>query len=83
LGNIVPYACDPDQFRKTGTSFNLICMVKKLKVDPKGQTMLSRAEMKNISGGSILETVVKMVLSGAEYCFRLGIREAQRVKAQL
>jgi len=58
-------------------------MEKKLEVDPKGQTMLSRTEMQNICGGSILETVVKLVLSGAEFCFRLGIREAQRVKAQL
>jgi hypothetical protein len=58
-------------------------MEENLEVDPKGQSMLSRAEMQNICGGSILETVVKLVLSGAEYCFRLGIREAQRVKAQL
>ena len=58
-------------------------MEKKLEVDPKGQTMLSRTEMQNICGGSILETVVKLVLSGAEFCFRLGVREAQRVKAQL
>jgi hypothetical protein len=58
-------------------------MEKKLKVDPKGQTMLTRAEMQSISGGSLLDTIVKMVLSGAEYCFRLGVREAQRVKAQL
>lgn len=58
-------------------------MEKKMKVDPKGITMLSRAEMQSISGGSLVETVVKLVLSGAEYFFYMGIREAKRMKAQL
>jgi len=58
-------------------------MEKKLEDDPNGHTMLTRAEMQSVAGGSILETVVKLVISGAEYCFRLGIREAQRIKAQL
>lgn len=58
-------------------------MENKLKVDPKGQTMLSRAEMQNISGGSLVETLVKLVISGAEYFFRMGITEAKRMKAQL
>jgi hypothetical protein len=58
-------------------------MEKNLKVDPKGHAMLTRSEMQNISGGSLLETIVKLVLSGAEYCYHMGVREAQRMKAQL
>ena len=58
-------------------------MEKKLKVDPKGHTMLSRTEMQSISGGSILETVVKLCLSGMDYFYRMGISEAKRMKAQL
>jgi hypothetical protein len=58
-------------------------MEKKLKVDPKGQTMLTRAQMQSVSGGSLVDTIVKLVISGAEYCFRMGVREAHRVKAQL
>jgi hypothetical protein len=58
-------------------------MEKKLKVDPKGQSMLSRAEMKGITGGSLTETVVKLVLSGMEFFYRMGINEAKRMKAQL
>ena len=52
-------------------------------VDPMGQTMLTRAEMQSVTGGSLLDTIVKLVISGAEYCFLLGVREAQRVKAQI
>ncbi|HUQ66600.1 MAG TPA: hypothetical protein VM101_10615 [Flavitalea sp.] len=58
-------------------------MKKKLKVDPKGQTMLSREEMRCIQGGSLTETVVKLVLSGMEYFYNMGIREAKRMKALL
>lgn len=58
-------------------------MEKNLRVSPQGQTMLSREEMKSISGGSITETVVKLVLSGMEYFYRMGISEAKRMKAQL
>jgi hypothetical protein len=58
-------------------------MEKNLKVDPKGQSMLSRAEMKGITGGSLTETVVKLVLSGMEFFYRMGINEAKRMKAQL
>ena len=58
-------------------------MEKNLKVDPKGQSMLSRAEMKSVTGGSLTETVVKLVMSGMEFFFRMGISEAKRMKAQL
>ena len=58
-------------------------MEKKLRVDPKGQTTLSREEMNGVTGGSLTETLVKLVISGAEYFFRLGIREAKRIKATL
>jgi hypothetical protein len=58
-------------------------MEKKLKVDPKGQTMLTHEEMQSITGGSLTETVVKLVLSGMEYFYNMGIREAKRMKALL
>ena len=58
-------------------------MEKNLKVDPKGQSMLSRGEMKIITGGSLTETIVKLVLSGMEFFYRMGISEAKRTKAQL
>ena len=58
-------------------------MEKKLEDNPNGHTMLTRAEMQSVAGGSILETIVKLVISGAEFCFHMGIREAQRMKAQL
>ena len=63
--------------------FNLKFMEKQVKVDPKRPLMLSRNEMQNIVGGSITETVIKAVLSGMEYFYRMGIREAKRMKAQL
>jgi hypothetical protein len=58
-------------------------MEKKSRVDPKGYTMLSHEEMQSISGGSLTESIVKMVFSAAEYFFRMGVREAKRMKAQL
>ncbi len=45
--------------------------------------MLSREEMKNISGGSLTETLGKLVLSGAEDFYRMGIRVAKRMKSML
>ena len=54
-----------------------------MKVDPKGQSALSCEEMTNITGGSITETVVKIVWSVTEYFFRLGVSEGKRMKAQL
>jgi len=52
-------------------------------VDPKGQTMLTRQEMQSITGGSLTETLVKLVLSGMDYFFRMGVTEAKRMKALL
>ena len=68
---------------KTGTSSYLNYMEKKSRVDPVGQVMLSREEMQNITGGSLVETLVKLVLSGVDYFYRMGITEAKRMKAQL
>lgn len=58
-------------------------MEKQLKVDPKGHSLLSRTEMQDIVGGSLMEMVIKLVMSGMDYCFRGGIREAKRMKALL
>ena len=58
-------------------------MEKKSKVDPKGQIMLSREDMRCICGGSLLETVVKLALSGMQYFYQMGISEAKRMKALL
>ena len=58
-------------------------MEKRSMVDPKGQTMLTRQEMQNITGGSLTETLVKLVLSGMDYFFRMGVTEAKRMKALL
>ena len=58
-------------------------MEKKLKVDPKGQTMLSPEEMRCITGGSITETVAKLALSGMQFFGNMGIKEAKRMKALL
>ena len=58
-------------------------MKETMKVDPKGQTMLSRDEMMNIKGGSLTETVVKYVVSLSEYFFHMGVREGKRMKAML
>jgi hypothetical protein len=58
-------------------------MEKEMKVDPKGQSALSCEEMTNITGGSITETVVKIVWSVTEYFFRVGVSEGKRMKAQL
>ena len=58
-------------------------MEKRMKVDPKGQCELSRNEMQTITGGSITETVIKLVLSGASYFYQMGVREAKRMKALL
>ncbi|MBL7696572.1 MAG: hypothetical protein JNK79_00370 [Chitinophagaceae bacterium] len=58
-------------------------MEKQLKVDPKGHFMLSYDEMRNITGGGLTETVIKLVLAGMDFCYRMGIREAKRMKALL
>lgn len=58
-------------------------MEKQEKGDPKGHLMLSRNEMQDIVGGSITETIIKAVLSGMEFFYRMGIREAKRMKTQL
>jgi hypothetical protein len=58
-------------------------MDKLTRVDPKGQTMLSPEEMQNITGGSLVETVAKIVWSISEYFFRMGVTEAKRMKALL
>ena len=58
-------------------------MEKQLRVDPKGHSLLSAEELRNTKGGSITETLVKLVMSGMDYFFRMGVREAKRMKAQL
>ena len=58
-------------------------MEKQLKVDLRGHSMLSPDEMRNIKGGGLTDTVIKLVLAGMDYCFRMGIREAKRMKALL
>lgn len=58
-------------------------MEKQLRVDPKGHCLLSAEEQRSIKGGSITETVIKLVISGMDYFFRMGVREAKRMKSQL
>ena len=58
-------------------------MEKNIRVDPKGCAMLSRAEMQQIKGGSLTETIIKLVMSATEYFYRMGIMEAKRMKATM
>lgn len=58
-------------------------MEKQFKVDPKGQYALSKEEMQRIVGGSLAETLVKLAMQGAEYFFRMGVREGRRMKSLL
>jgi hypothetical protein len=52
-------------------------------VDPRGNSLLSQEDMQNISGGSLTDTVIKLVISGMDFFYRMGIREAKRMKTQL
>lgn len=54
-----------------------------MKVDPKGHLLLSRTEMQEITGGSLTDIVVKLVLSGMDFFYRMGVREAKRMKSLL
>lgn len=54
-----------------------------MRVDPKGQSMLNREEMISVTGGSLTETVLKVVWSVSEYFFRMGVSEGKRMKALL
>ena len=54
-----------------------------MQVDPKGHLLLKRAEMQNIKGGSLTDIVVKLVLSGVDFFYRMGIRESKRMKSLL
>lgn len=58
-------------------------MEKQIKVDPKGHLLLSQTEMRNIKGGSLTDIAVKLVLSGMDFFYRMGVREAKRMKALL
>lgn len=49
-----------------------------MKVDPKGQSALSCEEMTNITGGSITETVVKIVWSVTEIFFSSWRKRRQK-----
>lgn len=58
-------------------------MEKQLRVDSKGHSMLNAQELRSIKGGSLTETVIKLVFAGMDFFFRMGVQEAKRMKSQL
>lgn len=44
---------------------------------------LSKQEMLNVSGGSVVSFLVKFAQWGATYFFNMGVREGKKMRAQL